>query len=695
MLLRSIVLFLALIKCRRTGQESSDFIFRFRSNNSELNNMNEIRQLSKNTIDHIAAGEVVEGPSSVVKELTENAIDAGAKHISIDYKDGGTTSIRISDDGCGIPADEVKIAFLPHATSKLREISDLDDISTLGFRGEALSSIAAVSKVEMLTKTEDELIGAHFEIDGGEEEAFTEMACPKGTTIIVKNLFYNTPARRKFLKSSMTEGNYIDELLQNLSLSHPDISFTVTGQGRERIFTSGNGKLSDTIYQVMGKDTARNLYELEFSNEFCTISGFLGQPVIHRGNRNREIFFVNGRYIKSKIISKAVEDAYQGYLMLHQYPLAILNIDFHGAFVDVNVHPRKTEVRFSDNEKVYEVLFEAVRNRLKKAEDVQDVILSEETAAKVDTNTGEVLETNQNDANALNNQQSAAAESTSSIGSTKSAAIINNTITSKKSELPPSFLESNRFEQYKQKTESAIQSDEYYAGRYENTATLNEQSEVQINTPASKFSSEKPEQLSFFTADDLKQHRIIGQVFKTYWLVEFDDRLYIIDQHAAHEKVLYEHTMKKLKEKTMTSQQISPPIIVSLSPNEIEIYEKYKDAYKELGYEIDSFGGKDYSISAVPANMYSIDPKELFLSSLNDLEFSNDKVTNDILLIRVATMSCKAAIKGNTEISEEEARALIEELFTLDNPFHCPHGRPTMIEISHYEMDKRFKRIVD
>lgn len=637
--------------------------------------MNEIIQLSKETIDHIAAGEVVEGPSSVVKELTENAIDAGAKHISIDYKDGGTTSIRISDDGCGIPADEVKIAFLPHATSKLREISDLDEISTLGFRGEALSSIAAVSKVEMLTKTEDELIGAHFEIDGGEEQAFSEMACPKGTTIIVKNLFYNTPARRKFLKSSMTEGNYIDELLQNLSLSHPDISFTVTGQGRERIFTSGNGKLSDTIYQVMGKDTARNLYELSFENEFCTISGFLGQPVIHRGNRNREIFFVNGRYIKSKIISKAVEDAYQGYLMLHQYPLAILNIDFHGAFVDVNVHPRKTEVRFSDNEKVYEVLFEAVRNRLKKAEDVQDVILSEETAEKVDASTGEVIETRQNIAANGNAQQAAAAQNDVGFGNAAQSSDLsqNNSSTNKKSELPPTFLESNRFEQYKQKTENAIQSDEYYAGRYEN----------------------KPEQLSFFTADDLKEHRILGQVFKTYWLVEFDDRLYIIDQHAAHEKVLYEHTMRKLKEKTMTSQQISPPIIVSLSPNEIEIYEKYKDAYKELGYEIDSFGGKDYSISAVPANMYSIDPKELFLSSLNDLEFSNDKVTNDMLLIRVATMSCKAAIKGNTEISEEEAKALIEELFTLDNPFHCPHGRPTMIEISHYEMDKRFKRIVN
>lgn len=656
--------------------------------------MSKIIQLSKETIDHIAAGEVVEGPSSVVKELTENAIDAGAKHISIDYKDGGTTSIRISDDGCGIPADEVKTAFLPHATSKLREISDLDEIATLGFRGEALSSIAAVSKVEMLTKTEDELIGAHFEIDGGEDQTFSEMACPKGTTIIVKNLFYNTPARRKFLKSSMTEGNYIDELLQNLSLSHPDISFTVTGQGRERIFTSGNGRLSDTIYQVMGKDTARNLYELSFSNEFCTITGFLGQPVIHRGNRNREIFFVNGRYIKSKIISKAVEDAYQGYLMLHQYPLAILNIDFHGAFVDVNVHPRKTEVRFSDNEKVYEVIFQAVRTRLQKAEDVQNIIISEENAADSNGTNKINLASNSSDSNTKKGGLSEGSFSEAIAPASESSA---------KRELPPTFLEKNRFEKYKNKTEELLHNDEYYAGHYNNAFSLGSANQSEDNNisenaetkPASKFTPERQEQLSFFTPDELKQHRIIGQVFKTYWLVEFDDRLYIIDQHAAHEKVLYEHTMTALKNKTMTSQQISPPIIVSLSPNEIEIYEKYKDAYKELGYEIDTFGGKDYSISAVPANMFSIDPKELFLSSLNDLELSNDKVTNDILLIRVATMSCKAAIKGNTEISEIEAKALIEELFTLDNPFHCPHGRPTMIEISHYEMDKKFKRIVN
>lgn len=657
--------------------------------------MNKIIQLSKETIDHIAAGEVVEGPSSVVKELTENAIDAGAKHISVDYKDGGTTSIRISDDGSGIPNEEVKTAFLPHATSKLREISDLDEISTLGFRGEALSSIAAVSKVEMLTKTEDELIGAHFEIDGGEEQTFSEMACPKGTTIIVKNLFYNTPARRKFLKSSMTEGNYIDELLQNLSLSHPDISFTVTGQGRERIFTSGNGKLSDTIYQVMGKDTARNLYELDFQNEFCSINGFLGQPVIHRGNRNREIFFVNGRYIKSKIVSKAVEDAYQGYLMLHQYPLAILNIDFHGAFVDVNVHPRKTEVRFSDNEKVYELIFKAVRTRLQKAEDVQNIIISEENAADSNGTNKINLTSNAEDNNA---SISNAKESGLSEGSF-SEAIAQDGGSSAKRELPPTFLEQNRFEKYKNKTEELLHNDEYYAGHYKNEFSADSMNVRDGNafsdSDGTLFIPEKPEQLSFFTPDELKEHRIIGQVFKTYWLVEFDDRLYIIDQHAAHEKVLYEHTMAALKNKTQTSQQISPPIIVSLSPNEIEVYEKYKDAYKELGYEIDTFGGKDYSISAVPANMFSIDPKELFLSSLDDLELSNDKVTNDILLIRVATMSCKAAIKGNTEISEAEAKALIEELFTLENPFHCPHGRPTMIEISHYEMDKKFKRIVN
>ena len=619
-----------------------------------MEEIKKIRLLSKETIDKIAAGEVVERPSSVVKELVENSIDSGAKNITVEWKDGGISYIRVTDDGIGIEKDEIRNAFLRHSTSKLSSAEDLLSISTLGFRGEALSSIAAVSKTEVFSKTREKVLGSHYLIEGSCEITYEDAACPDGTSIFVRQLFYNTPARRKFLKSPMTEGNYINETVSRIALSHPDISFSLKAGGADRFFTSGNGSLLDAIYRIEGKSVAADLIEIKHKENEVGCFGFLGREPLERANRAKEIFFVNKRSISSKLLSKAAEDACQGYLMLHRYPYIILFIDIDEALVDVNVHPRKAEVRFSDEGKVYDAVYAAVKEAIRSIEDISPVRLSGiESSGNEEEREIPVSEKEDISVSVPQLPEKTKAPEAPPV-QTKA----------------PEVFEEKRFFEYKERLES-------------------------MERPLSFSESEKDRQISFVSTEAKKEHRIIGQIFKTYWLVEYDSDVYLIDQHAAHEKVLYERTMRLLQNRTVSSQNLNPPIVISLSPAEDDILHRYQEAFERIGFLTEPFGGSEVRLTAVPSNMFEVDPKELFMSTLSGLFETEGKAVDETVLIRVATMSCKAAIKGNTVISETEARALIDELLLLDNPYHCPHGRPVMIRLSKEELDKRFNRIVN
>ncbi len=616
-----------------------------------------IRLLSKETIDKIAAGEVVERPASVVKELVENSIDSGAKNITVEWKDGGISYIRVTDDGCGIEKSELRNAFLRHSTSKLVTVEDLSSISTLGFRGEALSSIAAVSKTEVFSKTRDIILGAHYIVEGSEEITCEDSACPDGTSVFVRQLFYNTPARRKFLKSPMTEGNYINEIVSRIALSHPEISFSLKAGGTDRFFTSGNGSLLDAIYRIEGRSVAADLIEISHRENEVGCFGFLGREPLERANRAKELFFVNKRSISSKLLSKAAEDACQGYLMLHRYPYIILFIDIDEALVDVNVHPRKAEVRFSEEERVYNAVYSAVREAIRSIEDISPIRLSgieEESPDKVKELPLQPEREERPHSEVMPGEQEVLPEK----------------IPVNIPEKTPEVFEEKRFTKYKEQLET-------------------------MEKPLSFLESEKNGQISFVSVEAKKSHRIIGQIFKTYWIVEYDNDVYLLDQHAAHEKVLYERTIKLLEKREVFSQNLNPPIVISLSPAEEDILLKYQEAFERIGFLIEPFGGAEVRLCAVPSNMFEVDPKELFMSTLSGLSETEGKALDETVLIRVATMSCKAAIKGNTIISETEARALIDELLLLDNPYHCPHGRPVMIKLSKEELDKRFNRIVN
>ena len=616
-----------------------------------------IRLLSKETIDKIAAGEVVERPASVVKELVENSIDSGAKNITVEWKDGGISYIRVTDDGCGIEKSELRNAFLRHSTSKLVTVEDLSSISTLGFRGEALSSIAAVSKTEVFSKTRDIILGAHYIVEGSEEITCEDSACPDGTSVFVRQLFYNTPARRKFLKSPMTEGNYINEIVSRIALSHPEISFSLKAGGTDRFFTSGNGSLLDAIYRIEGRSVAADLIEISHRENEVGCFGFLGREPLERANRAKELFFVNKRSISSKLLSKAAEDACQGYLMLHRYPYIILFIDIDEALVDVNVHPRKAEVRFSEEERVYNAVYSAVREAIRSIEDISPIRLSgieEESPDKVKELPLQPEREERPHSEVMPGEQEVLPEK----------------IPVNIPEKTPEVFEEKRFTKYKERLET-------------------------MEKPLSFLESEKNGQISFVSVEAKKSHRIIGQIFKTYWIVEYDNDVYLLDQHAAHEKVLYERTIKLLEKREVFSQNLNPPIVISLSPAEEDILLKYQEAFERIGFLIEPFGGAEVRLCAVPSNMFEVDPKELFMSTLSGLSETEGKALDETVLIRVATMSCKAAIKGNTIISETEARALIDELLLLDNPYHCPHGRPVMIKLSKEELDKRFNRIVN
>lgn len=625
--------------------------------------MSKINLLNQETIDKIAAGEVIERPSSVVKELVENAIDAGSTAITVEIKEGGISFIRITDNGCGIAQDEVSLAFLRHSTSKIKSAEDLLCVRSLGFRGEALSSIAAIARVELITKTAEALTGTRYQIEGSREISVEEIGAPDGTTFLVRDLFFNTPARRKFLKTPQTEGTYISDMLEKLALSHPDISFKYINNNQTRLHTSGNGNRKDLIYHIYGRDIAASLMEVQYEGEYFSMSGYIGKPVINRGNRNYENYFINGRYIKSVLLSKAIEEAYKSFLMQHQYPFTVLYFRFPGDSLDVNVHPTKMELRFENNQEIYKELCEAIYEVLSHKELIPDVPIVE-----------------------AKNEKKPLLVYKEPIPEPFEKRRINQIRSTQTYQPMP-----ERKTPVKEENISYVCSETVQPKRTENPAKPDVSEQEIEETTQVTLESVSPE---FLTKDARKKHRIIGQLFQTYWLIEYEDKLYIIDQHAAHEKVLYERTMARLKEKEFTSQTISPPIVLSLNAKEEEMLEKYMPQIQKLGYEVESFGGREYMISAVPDNLFHIDMKDLFIEMLDDFSNLTGRQTPDLILEKVASMSCKAAVKGNSTLSFAEIDALVEELLTLENPFHCPHGRPTIISMSKSEIEKKFKRII-
>ena len=661
--------------------------------------MGKIQVLDPVTVDQIAAGEVIERPASVVKELVENAIDAGASAVVVEIKEGGISYMRIADNGCGISREDVPAAFLRHSTSKIRTVDDLVHIGSLGFRGEALSSIAAVSQVELVTKTADQTFGTRYRIAGGKEEGIEDAGAKDGTTFIIRQLFYNTPARRKFLKTPMTEASHVGDLMTRMALSHPEVSFQFINNGQTKLHTAGNGKLRDVIYHVYGREIASNLLRAEYETSGLKITGFLGKPLISRGNRNFENYYINGRYVKSSIIAKAIEDGYKDFTMQHKYPFVVLHMEINTENIDVNVHPTKMELRFNRQQEVYNAVYAAVDEGLHR----------EELIPQVEVNVPKAQE--------LPPVTISKKEEVPPVTVLKKEELPPVTIP-KKSELPPKeerdlnyFMEKmkERVTAYHNQNSSAEVKDkekifkpQIQADRIREAVQYAKRTELPKSEPPKPepSKSEPPKQMNLFEERLLSEqararHKIIGQVFDTYWLVEFQDQLYIIDQHAAHERVLYERTLKGMKTREFTSQMISPPILLNLGMQEAQLLNEYMDQFTRIGFEIEEFGQDTYAVRAVPDNLFSLAKKDLLIEMLDSLSDElNRTMTAELIDEKVASMSCKAAVKGNMKLSAAEADALIGELLTLDNPYHCPHGRPTIISMTKRDLEKKFKRIV-
>lgn len=739
--------------------------------------MKTIEVLDQQTIDKIAAGEVIERPASVVKELVENAIDAGANAVTVEIKDGGTSLIRITDNGEGITQEQVPLAFLRHATSKIKRVEDLLGVTSLGFRGEALSSIAAVCQVELITKTAGSLTGTRYMIEGGTEKSKEEIGAPEGTTFLVRNIFFNTPARKKFLKSSMTEAGYINDLMERLALSHPNVSFKFISNNQTKMHTSGNDNLKDIIYNVYGRDIANHLIALENANEQVSLKGYIGKPIVSRGNRNYENYFINGRYIKSNIIARAIEDAYKTFMMQHKYPFTAIHFTMDGDLLDINVHPTKMELRFADNEKMYQLVYDSVKQGLTKKELIPEVTVKADKTekikeAKVLQSIPEPFEKKRlEQMRERSNYQASPgkafapkpgaprpigehAEHTEHTKSTeydRSTGHAEHTDNAERRSVPankPVYEDTkNLMSSLLPKTEAGqkdvLPDASVVAASSQTQNIVNPDSQGEIaaqagdmtiasgSTPqmpsiasdeanlsqagasdadampgnyqrtgdVSVTGKESAQQIDLFegkllSKESVSEHRIIGQVFGTYWLVEFQEKLYIIDQHAAHEKVLYERTMNNLNRRNFTSQYLCPPIILTLSMQEEDLLKRYMDNFTQIGFEIEPFGGKEYSIRAVPDNLFGIAQQDLFIEMLDSLGEQTGRMKAEVINEKIASMSCKAAVKGNHKMTAMEAESLIAELLTLENPYNCPHGRPTIISMTKYELEKKFKRIV-
>lgn len=638
--------------------------------------MAQIHVLDSQTIDKIAAGEVVERPLNVVKELVENAIDAGAASVTVEIKEGGIAFIRVTDNGSGIEGSQVQKAFMRHATSKIRSADDLTGVVSLGFRGEALSSIAAVAQVELITKTKDSLTGIRYVSSGGKEESVEEIGAPCGTTVIVKNLFFNTPVRKKFLKQPVTEAGYISDMMEHLALCRPDVAFQYIQNGQVRFHTSGNNDLKEVIYRIYGRDIASNLVPIKSEIPAMKITGYLGKPILNRANRNFETYFVNGRYIKSRTIAKAIEDGFKEYLMQHKYPFCVLHFTFEPEAVDVNVHPTKMDVRFINATEVYDFICSSVAATLRVREMIPEAVLSEEKKEKQEkiTKAPEPFEINRQVAESMHYQVTPEMADISMNGLDKNDLSI--TAKGIKKILGSAVKE------------NVSDTGMKMSGIIKAADTVIVDKSVQMNLFEEKILSK----------DARGEYKILGQVFDTYWIVAFKDKLFFVDQHAAHEKIKYEHLMKQYQEKQIVSQNINPPVVVTLTGKEEAALKEYEEYFLELGFEIEEFGGSEYALRSVPADLYGCDEKQLFGMVLDELvESQGNSVKSGspaVIAEKIASMSCKAAVKGNTHMSFAEMEALIDELLTLDNPYNCPHGRPTIFSMTKYEIEKKFKRIV-
>lgn len=668
--------------------------------------MPEIQLLDQATINQIAAGEVIDRPSSVVKELLENAIDAKATAITVEIKDGGISFIRITDNGCGIEKDQVRKAFLRHATSKLHTIDDLLDIGSLGFRGEALSSIAAIAQVELISKPPEAMLGISYQIEDGEEKSLTQIGAPDGTTILVRNLFYHVPARKKFLKTAATEGNYINQLMENMAMLRPDISMRFINGGQNKLYTSGNGRLKDLIYTIYGREISSNVLEINYECPLFAVTGYIGKPIISRGNRTFENYYINGRFVKSRLIAAAIEQAYKPFMMQHRYPFTVLHIKIKPELIDVNVHPAKMEVRFQQENEIYELLAGAIENTLRGKEFIPDVSDDGKAEKKVQEKQKlpepfeqrrlqamkEIIPPPPAEHKTQNEQKPSAEHKTQS----------EQKLPRNEEQPKVSSKLSEPVCEYKAEKKQTIKDSdskwELASGIHKRIGQDVSQTVNQMPTqPEQKL--EKPEQQTLFTEPLLSEkarihHRLIGQLFDTYWLIQYGNQLYIMDQHAAHEKVNYERLMEAYRKKERITQFVSPPMVISLTRAEEAILEEFKSEFERIGFTIEPYGGREYAISEIPANLYGINEKELFLEMLSDLEDRGSMQPSELIASKLASMSCKAAIKGGQKISFQEADALVSQLLTLENPYACPHGRPTIITMTKYELEKKFKRIV-
>lgn len=715
--------------------------------------MAEIHILDNSTIDKIAAGEVVERPASVVKELVENAMDAGAKAVTVEIKEGGIEFIRVTDDGAGIEKEQVRNAFLRHATSKIDTAADLMSLHSMGFRGEALSSIAAVAKIEIITKTKDSMIGTRYALEGAEETAFEEVGAPDGTTFIVRNLFFNTPVRRKFLKTAMTEGSYITDLLEHMALSRPEISFKYVMNGQTKFFTNGDGDLRAVIYRIFGREITNEMMEFQVTEKDITLSGYLGKPMLNRANRNYENYFVNNRYIKSKIIAKAIEEGYQSYMMQHRYPFCVIHITVPTENVDVNVHPTKMEVRFSNQNSLYKLIADNISDFLAQQEMIPKATIGrEDKPSKKDKAADKqqppepfekqrrqenlmVLPSNALVPNNIVSNNSFSNNFVPNIlmednhygtnNNTIHKTLSNQTTENDKSVTYPSEDKKNT-SNIPDKSEQAVYplrntaeatgtvienknikgsaAEGFFEdNRFNNSAqshiVQNHSEYNNIASPSAQNIATETKQLNFFdekllTRQAKQEYRIVGQVFDTYWIVEYRDKMLMIDQHAAHEKVKYEHILKKVETNEVYTQVLTPPVIINVTPKEADLIQNYQNYFEELGFQIEDFGINAYAIRGVPYDLFSFHIKDLFEEILTQMLESPIKGVPQIIREKIASMACKAAVKGNNSLTLKEADMLIEQLLELDNPYNCPHGRPTIIAMTKYEMEKKFKRIV-
>ena len=578
-----------------------------------------IKQLDKQLINKIAAGEVVERPLSVVKELTENSIDAGATALTVEIKEGGLELIRITDNGSGIPADQVDLAFAQHATSKISDISDLDDIATLGFRGEALASISSVSHMEMITKTTGALTGCRIELHGGTVVARQELGCAEGTTINVSNLFFNTPARLKFLKKPSAEASYVTDLMQRLAMGYPNLAFRYISNGQSMIVTNGKGDLKTVIYNIYGMEAAKGLIPVE-GDDF--VSGYIGKPQVARGSRSAENFFINGRYIKSQLLQNAVEDAYKSRLMVGKFPLFVLHLQVPAGQVDVNVHPAKMEVRFADEQDVYARVREAVEKALSASELIPEVKpkqIVRKPAPPIETPT--LFDTSKEDIREFENV------------------------------FRP---------EPKPKIESSLS--------FAETETI-EDIPKPLPLPRNDFT-------------------IIAQVFNTYWIAVRESDLFLIDQHAAHERVIYEELCEKLENEAPVAQTLLEPQLLQLSPKEVEIAKEHQNMFYGFGFEFEVFE-VGLKLTALPS---IIDNSASFTEILAKLEQRGESTPAAMVKEKLIMSACKAAVKGKESMSNLEARELVKRMLLLEDPYHCPHGRPTMVKLSKQEIERMFKR---